>query len=559
MTGWVVRQFKGVAPRITPRQLPDNMAQSCANVNFKHGSLVPRKANTAVLTLPKSGTIKTVHRFGQDVSSDTQYWFHWATEGVNVVRGPVSGDVQERTYWTGDGVPKVTDSSIALTGGTQYPMASYTLGIPAPEAAPTAVVGGTPESATALDETRLYVVVFRSGWHEQGAPSLPSIAVSVKVGETVTLGLPAVPSGAYNITTKEIYRSVPGSLGTPYLFVAEVSAATTSYVDSKLADELGEELPSLDYEMPPAGLDGLVALPGGVMAGFVGKDIYFSEPFKPHAWPSKYSLTAKNDIVALGVFDATLLVLTKGRPELVSGTHPENYSQVDAVLQQACVSARSVVSADGGVIFASPDGLFLVGGGVTRNLTEATHSQEEWRALQPATLHGYLIDNQYVGFYGGTAGFVVDLATGDVCPLDWYAQCGFYDPIRDALFLVTGTNSLVKFDSGSALTQSWRSRPFYSPSPVSLGAARVEASAYPVTFKAHATAKDSTDAAAIRAVRPALSGAGSTLTYTATVNDDLPFRLPDGFTAKEWAFEVSSTSEVISAGFAETVQELGNG
>ena len=89
MTGWVVRQFKGVAPRITPRQLSDNMAAACANVNFKHGSLVPRKANTAVLTLPKSGTIKTVHRFGQDVSSDTQYWFHWATEGVSVVRGPV--------------------------------------------------------------------------------------------------------------------------------------------------------------------------------------------------------------------------------------------------------------------------------------------------------------------------------------------------------------------------------------------------------------------------------------------------------------------------------------
>lgn len=559
MTGWVVRQYKGAAPRIAPRQLPDDMAQSCANVNFKHGSLVPRKANTAVLTLPKSGTIKTIHRFGQDVSSDTQYWFHWATEGVSVVRGPVSGDVQERTYWTGDGVPKVTDSSIALTGGTQYPMASYTLGIPAPDAAPTAVVGGTAESATALDETRLYVVVFRSAWSEQGSPSLPSIAVQVKVGETVALGLPAVPSGAYNITTKEIYRSVPGDLGTPYLFVAEVSAATTSYVDSKLSAELGEQLPSLDYEMPPAGLDGLVALPGGVMAGFVGKDIYFCEPFKPHAWPSKYSLTAKNDIVALGVFDTTLLVLTKGHPELISGTHPDNYSQVDAVLQQACVSARSVVSADGGVIFASPDGLFLVGGGVTRNLTEQTHSQEEWRALQPATLHGYLIDNQYVGFYGGTAGFIIDLATGSFCPLDWYAQCGFYDPIRDALFLVTGTNSLVKFDSGAALVQMWESKQFYSPHPVNLGFARVEARGYPVTFTAKAIVDDTSSATAIRAARPFIGGTGSELTYSVSVAGPQPFRLPDGFTANEWSHKVSSQYEILSSGFAETVQELANG
>ena len=52
------------------------------------------------------------------------------------------------------------------------------------------------------------------------------------------------------------------------------------------------------------------------------------------------------------------------------------------------------------MIFASPDGLFLVGGGVTRNLTEQTHSQEEWRALQPATLHGYLIDGHGIYAWG---------------------------------------------------------------------------------------------------------------------------------------------------------------
>lgn len=60
------------------------------------------------------------------------FWFHWTTL-VHAVKGPVAGDTTERTYYTGDGVPKVTDSSLATAGGgTAYPNNSYTLGIPAP-------------------------------------------------------------------------------------------------------------------------------------------------------------------------------------------------------------------------------------------------------------------------------------------------------------------------------------------------------------------------------------------------------------------------------------------
>lgn len=558
MTGWVVRNFKGVAPRVQPLLLPENQAQTCSNVVLKHGSLVPLNSNSAVATLPKSGTMQTIHRFGQDVAADGQYWFHWASD-INVVRGPVAADAQERTYWTGDGAPKVTDSSIALAGGTSYPMASYTLGVPAPSSAPVGVVGGTPTDATAIAETRVYVVTFVTAWTEEGCPSDASSSVDVKVGETVTLTLPSTPGGSYNFSSKRIYRSVPGSLGTPFLFVAEVSAATSSYVDSKLADALGEQLPSLDYEMPPSTLAGLVAMPGGILAGFNGKDLYFSEPFKPHAWPSVYSQTADFEIVGLGVFDTTLLVLTKGTPYLVQGSHPSSFTMVKAEIPQACVSKRSIANAGGGVVFASPDGLFLIGGGGSRNLTEDIMAQREWRLLSPSTVHGYVIDNLYVGFYGGTAGFVLDLATGDMATLDWYASAGFYDPIRDALFLVTGNNQLVKFNASSALAITWKSKPFYSPVPINLGAARVEATAYPVTFKAIATMNTSQEATNVVAVRPVLSANGAKLTYSVSVSNKLPFRLPDGFSSNEWEFEVSGYNEITSAGFAESMVELAHG
>ena len=536
MTGFVIRKFSGIAPRNNARLLADNQAQLANNCVVPSGVLRPLASNLSVMTLPKAGTIQTIHRFGQDVTADDQYWFHWAAD-VNVVRGMVYGDTQERTYWTGDGLPKVADNSIALSGGTQYPTNAYTLGVPDPATAPIATVGGTG-AATALPETRLYVETFVTGWGEEGAPSSASNEVDVTIGQTVRLDLSQVPSGAFNLVSRRIYRSVPGTLGTPFLFVAEIPLATAEYIDSKTADALGEQLPSLTYSMPPAELTGLVAMPGGVMAGFVGRDLYFCEPYKPHAWPIAYSMTVDSEIVALGVFDTTLLVLTKSNPFIVSGSDPSGYSMVKADIPQACVSKRSVVDIGGGVAFASPDGLFIVGGGSSRNLTEAHFTRREWQATNPAGLSGYLVDGRYVGFLS-TGGFVLDLVTGDLVTLDWTATAGVYDPIRDALFLVTDSNKLVKFDAGSsAQSFKWRSKAFYVPKPINLGVARVEASGYPVTFKAYAD---------------------GVLKHTQTVTSPLPFRLPSGFVANQWEFEVSGQFDIYSAGFAEVMQELQNG
>lgn len=539
MSGFIIRQFSGISPKTNPRLLANNQAQVAVNCTVQSGTLVPLKTNLAVLTLPKTGTIRTIYRFGQDVESDAQYWFHW-TEDVDVVRGPIFNDTQERTYWTGQGVPKITDNSIALSGGTQYPMNSYTLGIPAPADAPIAIVSGTGTTG-AITETRLYVETFVSPWGEESAPSDASNAVDVIVGQSVGLTLASLPTGSYNLGSgalRRIYRSVAGTSGTPYLFVAELAIATTNYTDTKTADQLGEQLPSLTYAMPPAALSGLVAMPGGVMAGFVGRDLYFSEPYKPHSWPVNYSMTVDYEIVALGVFDTTLLVLTEGNPVLVSGSDPSNYTMVKADIPQACVSKRSVVDIGGGVAFASPDGLFMIGGGNSRNLTEAHFSRKEWQALRPSELSGYLIDGRYIGF-NSTSGFILDLMTGDLETLDWTASAGFYDPIRDALFLVVNGRDLVKFDSGTSNSvTTWKTKEIYSPTAMNYSAGRVEASGYPVTFKAFAD---------------------GVLKHTQTVLNDKPFRLPCGFRKKSWEFEVSGQFEIYSAGFAELMEELKNG
>ena len=541
MTGFAVRQFKGIAPRAEPRLLQENQAQVALNCKLWHGSLRPLLANLLVGSLSKPGTIKTIRRFGHATPSDTQYWFHWAAD-VDVCRGQIFGDVQERTYYTDGTLPKVTNGTLALSGGgTNYPNVSYTLGIPAPAAAVTAAVTGT---GTGIAETRIYIYTLVSAWGEEGKPS-PATAqsqVDVYPGQTVNLsGLSGAPTGAYNIVSKRIYRSVTGSFGSGYLFVAEIAVSTTSYSDAVATENLGEQLPSLTYSMPPATLKGLVSLPNGMMAGFDGKDVYFCEPYKPHAWPLAYVMTVDYDVVALGVTDTTLVVLTKGFPYLMQGTHPSNISMVKAEIPQACVAKRSVKFLSGSVVYASPDGMFAIGNG-TINLTEHIFTNNEWRAFfKPDSIHGYVYDDKYIGFYDTGAvqgGFIIDPRRGDFTMLDWYATAGYYDPQRDALFLVVG-GVLVKFDEGATnMTAAWRSKVFYSPKPINLGVIRVEAASYPVSVQVFADGVSK---------------------GTFSITSAMAQRLPAGYMAKTWEFSISTAVEVYSVAFAESVTELAHG
>jgi len=541
MTGYVVRQFKGIAPRAEPRQLQDNQAQVAMNCKLWYGSLRPLLENLFIGNLSKPGTIQTIHRFGHATASDTQYWFHWASD-VNVCRGQIFGDVQERTYYTDGTLPKVTDGTMALSGGgTDYPNASYALGIPQPAAAATVAINGT---GSGIAETRVYTYTYVSAWGEEGKPAAASNPIDVLPGQTVDISaLSGAPTGAYNITSKRIYRSVSGSFGTAYLFVAEIAVATASYNDAIEAENLGERLPSLTYSMPPATLKGLVSLPNGIMAGFDGKDVYFCEPYKPHAWPLSYVMTVDYDVVALGVTDTSLVVLTKGFPYLIQGTHPSGMAQVKLNAPQACVAKRSVAFLLGGVVYASPDGMFITNGGSDPiNLTEQIFTNNEWRAFfKPDSIHGYVYDDKYIGFYNTGSvqgGFIIDTRRGDFTMLDWYATAGYYDPQRDALFLVV-SGLLVKFDEGATyLTALWRSKVFYSPKPINLGAIRAEAADYPVSVQVFADGVSK---------------------GTFSITSGMAQRLPSGYLAKTWEFSVSTAVEVYSVAFAESMTELANG
>ena len=408
---------------------------------------------------------------------------------------------------------------------------------------------------TKTSESRVYVTTFVTNVGEESAPSnidpseYTSRIISVYPLQTVSLSnIATTPTGRlpneneYGIDRTRIYRSVPGSQGTSYLLVAEIPATESTYHDTVLAEALGETLPTIGYDTPPANLKGLISLPNGILAGYVGREVYFSVPFKPYAWPSTYAVTTDFNIVGLGAFDTSVLVLTTGQPYLISGSDPTNMVMVASDIQQPCVSTLSIVNATGGVIFASPDGLIMIGGSGTKNLTDALFTQIEWRTFTPSSISGYLLDNKYVGFYDNDvkrAGFVLDLQDGTFTHLDWYASAGFYDSVRDALFLVTEGNALVKYAASDLNhTFTWKSKEFYYPKPVNMAVGHVEASTYPVTFKVYADKQ---------------------LVATKEVVDTKYFKLPSGFLAQSWEIQVESSNSVYAMGIAQTTAELQNG
>ncbi len=231
--------FGGKAPRVSPRLLADNLAQTATDVNLESGRLVPVKDNSTVN--PSSGVSTLANTTKQTIFKYTDSPERWLQfdEDVDVVRGPIAGDTNDTIYWSGQSFPRMGRSDIIL-GSAPYPDAFYRLGIPAPTAAPTvAIAAPTPTNAT---------ITTTSG---SGVITVTTASVhGAAVGDIMTL----VGFGATNgLTADEINGdfkivSVPS---TTTLTVATSGSATSSSTSSSVSNGASFNGPSdadLDFE-----------------------------------------------------------------------------------------------------------------------------------------------------------------------------------------------------------------------------------------------------------------------------------------------------------------------
>ena len=525
--------FAGENRALHPLLLPAAVGTVSLNQKPGHGDLRPWKAPLPVASVPAGR--QTIYRMGRDVASDTQYWLSWPTE-VHAVRGFNAQDAAERTYYTGDGTPKWTDTTRALASAP-YPTAARELGVPAPA---TPVILAASGGASTTVETRFYVYTYVTDAGEESAPSPVSLQLDCKSDDAVDIGsFAAPPSGAYGITLLRIYRTQANSSGgADFFFLREIAIGSASTSDD--GRELGEVLPTTTWLMPPADLTWLTGLWNGMLAGISGRSVRFCEAYTPYAWPIAYdALPPDSTPVALGVFGQSLVVLTTGNPLVVAGSSPDSMDQQPLDFLQACVAPRSVVSMGHGVAWASPDGLAYVGSGGARLLTEGVLTREDWQAMNPASVIGCMYEGRYFGFYTVGAeqkGFVIDPSNNaGIYFLDFGADAVYVDDLQDALFVLNGTQ-VRKWDAGAPLTTTARSKLHRLPKPTpAFACAEVRADAYPVGFKLYA------------------DGA---LKHTQSVTSVSPFRLPGGYYAQDIQIEIVTDKPVQAVALAHSMQEL---
>ena len=213
-----LRTFGGLAPRLSPRLLRDELATVAADVNLESGRLVPIKDNSDTLTLSNSSR-QSIFKY----TDSPERWLQF-DEDVDVVRSPIPGDVNDTVYFSGQSFPKMGRSA-QIVGGSVFPNASFRLGIPAPTTAPTVAPVAEEQFdgvITFVNESSTITVTTKT--------SGTAAAHGAAVGEFVVL---AGYSASNGVTADDIngtykIKTVP-SVST---LTVELSAAATSSGDS---------------------------------------------------------------------------------------------------------------------------------------------------------------------------------------------------------------------------------------------------------------------------------------------------------------------------------------
>jgi hypothetical protein len=458
-----IASFTGEIPRLIPRLLPNSAAQIAENVKLENGAALPIRHGRYAHRLDSAGQ--------QSIYLDGDEWLSWSAE-VNVVPAPVA---QNRLYVTGDGAPKL------IADGTTYPLA-----LARPVNPPAiALVSGTPDPA--LEQTLVYAYTWVTSFGEESEPSPVSNPLLWSPGLDIQITAFLLPPAGRGITLMRIYRSQTSALGqTELYFIAERAVTNLSFTDDVDGNPLGELLPSLDWNQPPDTLSGIVAMPNGMMAAFSGKQLYFCEPYRPHAWPEKYILTVDFPIVGLGVYGSAIAILTTGQPYVAVGTAPDAMSMEKIEVNLPCVSARGIVDMGFSVAYPSPDGLVVINQSGAQIMSRELISRDDWRRLNPYSFVSGTIDGRYMAAYRFTdtdtvehRGMLIIDLTGSqpfITRASDDADAMFTDLAGGALYLLKNGQDIYEWDAWSMPygEMYWRSKRFVLPGETNFGAILIE-------------------------------------------------------------------------------------
>lgn len=457
----------------------------------------------------------TVH----DVRYSSGLWIIATSSGIQTSADGVTWTVRANQIY----------GSIELTGsGRLYAVASSS-----------SITETTTESVAV-------VAVAVNIWGEESAPCDPVI-FDKETDQTATYTVTHAPTaGQQTLVGIAFYRTYANSSG--YYLINEtpipLSGGTASLTDSSTEPVTTTALTSAEWDLPPAAPANLTYAGNGFYALSSGKDLVFSEPYRPHAWP--YRMTLPSAIVGITMAEGGILVTTTGLPYLISGAHPSQMSQTYLPAEQAGWSDTAIARVDGAAVYASNDGLVRVSGGQPSiSASQALFRRKDWRdrygtsrlnlrlAHHDGLLLG-LVDPSYPAA-GVATPFLISLdEQGALTRLD-VGQSLYGAAVSgstDQLMALTGTG-FAEFAGGAALAYEWWSGEKLFPAPVNFAAGVVDAVGTATLYVY----------------------AEGVLRHTVSVSGRTAFRLPSGATAYRWSVRLTGTATVrevsLGASFAE--------
>jgi hypothetical protein len=523
MAALQVPVFSGLSPRTGERLLPDNGATVSVNCSLTSGEVYPLK-------YPKIGHLgngtSTYLSTYRAEWNNVEKWRLWTVD-VDCAVAPLSQDVEQRYYWTGDGEPRYATF-------TNFNTTDWAMGVPNPVTKPTV----TPTGGVSSNVTRLYCYTFFSVLGEESGPSPVSDVTTnkidatwaisnmdaspvssgtgtasgqiftdtvnhwLRVGDevvistvthevTVVAGLTftvdgAAITGATAWARKAAWNTAGGkrrlyrSAGTNATFQLVADDVATPYNDVLTDAQIpGDELITDGWNPPNPKMIGITPLANGAMVGFVGNQLMFSEPYQPHAWKDDYQYATDFEIIGIASFGTSVVAATAGNPYLADGVEPTAVTMNKVSSVWPCLSKRSVVAFANGVLYATSQGLAYIGMDGIDLWTKTHYTQREWGALDPSSMVAgasngrvhvrHLIndtESRMLVFYPGEQ---AALAQVD------YSCDELYVDARNGKLYVINPAGVYEWDAepGQYMEYIWTSKEFVLPKPLNFGAAQV--------------------------------------------------------------------------------------
>ena len=426
-----------------------------------------------------------------DVTNPTAIPAGIVVEGVTSTTISLSGLVSSPGVSSGDTIqfsnpaPIVAGTTVTAVTGTTVTLSSPVTGA--------GVLNNDVISFTVVAEYRSYVYTYVSTFMEEGPPSPPSASVGGNPDGTWTITVYS-PSNAdrqnRSLGFINIYRTVTDSSGNSTFYqVAEqlpigIANAPVVFNDSQTDAQIANNLilATTVNTGPPAGLDNVVWMANGILAGVSNdREIWFTAAYQPWAWPASYALTVDFPVVGMSAIGSTLNIITEGQPFIAAGTTPDTMTIGKITANEPGISRGSIFPAGEGVYYASPNGLILLNSSGTINVTQFSMEKEFWESLSPEQWASGRIGLSYTAFVKGATndspvgGVILDHLEKNVpCsilqPLIEQGEAMnnlYWDEISGQIFMIHTLN--VRWwmpPSGGALYPwLWKSKKFRLPFP----------------------------------------------------------------------------------------------